>query len=234
MQLNIAIFIDAENFQGKLNSNLFALVEYFGSIKEKIAYADWSLPCYSPYKHYSPLFGIKLHQRFHDGPDAVDKLIMQEALELAKTRADIDCICILANDHIYAELREQLHSLGKRLMIMGNKAIASILRNDADILLTVFPPSLADFAADSCLGTLAGKYGNAKNTLLAIYEHEYNARGSVSLVEFGQRLKREYPDFNMQDLGYKSLTKLLMTYSDVFFLKSAANRNSTTVERVEC
>ena len=83
-EVKIAVFFDAENISAKKVSPIIDFLSTKGDILFQRAYADWSMSETSSWREQLTKTPITAIQQFHhDEKQAVDKLIMMDAIEMA-------------------------------------------------------------------------------------------------------------------------------------------------------
>ena len=89
----IAVFFDSENVQSTKVPLLIDALSSKGDILFQRAYADWSIPNMESWKGLLNKIPITAIQQFHHGEkQAVDKLIIMDAIEMAIMHAEIRLI----------------------------------------------------------------------------------------------------------------------------------------------
>jgi len=89
----IAVFFDSENVQSTKVPLLIDALSSKGDILFQRAYADWSIKNMKSWKELLNKIPVTAIQQFHHGEkQAVDKLIIMDAIEMAIMHAEIRLI----------------------------------------------------------------------------------------------------------------------------------------------
>lgn len=238
----IAIFFDAENIPAKKVSLIIDSLSTKGEILSQKAYADWSIPATKSWKDELDKTPITAIQQFHHNEkQAVDKLIMMDAIETAIKDEKINTFAIITSDNGFHCLSLRLREIGKRVIGMGEKSkcnsiwikacneflyIEDLDDKDEDVLLDdnekMEEPGLEDFSFEKFLE-------NAYNS--TPYYKDKNVKLVSRLWETIYRLK---PDFNAKSYGARTALELLRKFDEKFSITDDGKNQATFfVEKVE-
>ncbi|AEB14529.1 MULTISPECIES: NYN domain-containing protein [Treponema] len=223
----IAVFFDSENVPADKVPLIIDYLSGKGDILFQRAYADWSVSNTKSWKDQLNKTPITAIQQFHHNEkQAVDKLIMMDAIEMAINHADINLFAIIASDNGYHSLALRLRELGKRVIGIGEKAkcnpiwikscnefsyLEDLDEKDEDILLSEKNENdedvnLKDFSLEKFIETAfeSTPFYNGTNTKL--------------LSQIWETIYRQKSDFNVKDYGVKSPRELILKLNSKFKL----------------
>lgn len=223
----IALFFDSENVPADKVPLIIDYLSGKGDILFQRAYADWSVYNTKLWKDQLNKTPITAIQQFHHNEkQAVDKLIMMDAIEMAIKHADINLFAIIASDNGYHSLVLRLRELGKRVIGIGEKAkcnpiwikscnefsyLEDLDEKDENILLSEKNENdedvnLKDFSLEKFIETAfeSTPFYNGTNTKL--------------LSQIWETIYRQKSDFNVKDYGVKSPRELILKLNSKFKL----------------
>lgn len=127
---NMIVVIDGENIPAREAEKIFSIVNAVGVIDYAKVYGiqkdrstrAWTLVS----KADKNLKDIRLY----GGPakDKVDKKIIKDLLEEISLHKNVDIVVLVSCDHGYAPCIKELRKQGKRVVVIGYKKTAKILR----------------------------------------------------------------------------------------------------------
>ena len=220
----IAVFFDAENVSSEVVPGIISFLSKQGDILYQRAYADWSVPNMKKWeKQISQTPITAIHQFHHKQEQAVDKVLMMDAVELAIEHDDVDIFAIVASDNGYHSLSRKLRNRGKKVIGLGDKGkclpiwvqscnefryFDDLEYVDEEDMLThdkAEDADLTEFALEKFLEQafeMTPTYNNSSNVVL--------------LSRLGESILKKKPDFNVQDYGEKSVKSLISSFNDIF------------------
>ena len=238
----IAIFFDAENVPATIVPEIISYLSTKGDILFQRAYADWSIPNTKSWQNQITKTPIMAIQQFHhDQEQAVDKVVMMDAIELAIKHEDIDIFALVASDNGYYSLSLRLRELGKRVIGIGEKEkcqqiwvnscneftyFEDLEEVDDDILLQATENKkdsneLEDFAIEKFLEKAFDSTPIYKNT------------NTVLLSQMWESILRLKPDFTVKDYGKKNALDFISSFEDKFKISDdGKNQRTFFVEKV--
>ncbi len=237
----IAVFFDSENVQSSKVPLLLAALSSKGTILFQRAYADWSIPNMKSWKELLNKIPVTAIQQFHhDEKQAVDKLIIMDAIEMAIMHAEIEIFAIVSSDNGYHTLALRLRELGKRVIGFGEKSkcnpiwikscnefsyLEDLEEADEDVLLDAKDKddlSLKDFS----LAKFVEKAFDATRL--------YKNTNTVLLSQLWESILHQKPDFNVREYNAKSPRELIASLSNIFKLSDDGKPQKTFfVEKIE-
>lgn len=237
-EVKIAVFFDAENISANKVSLIIDSLSAKGDILFQRAYADWSIDNTKSWQDQLIKTPITAIQAFHHNEkQAVDKLIMMDAIEMAIKHNEINSFAIVASDNGYYSLALRLRELGKRVIGIGEKGkcnpiwikacnefiyIEDLDDKDEDVLLNGKNSELNDFALEKFLESAYDKTPHYRDT-------------NVKLVsQMWESIYRQKSDFNVKDYGVKNSIDLLKKYGNKFQISDDGKKQRTFfVEKIE-
>lgn len=237
-EVKIAVFFDAENISANKVSLIIDSLSAKGDILFQRAYADWSIDNTKSWQDQLIKTPITAIQAFHHNEkQAVDKLIMMDAIEMAIKHNEINSFAIVASDNGYYSLALRLRELGKRVIGIGEKEkcnpiwikacnefiyIEDLDDKDEDVLLNDKNSELNDFALEKFLESAYDKTPHYRDT-------------NVKLVsQMWESIYRQKSDFNVKDYGVKTAIDLLKKYENKFQISDDdKNQRTFFVEKIE-
>ena len=238
----IAIFFDAENVPAKIVPEIISFLSTKGDILFQRAYADWSIASTKSWQTQITKTPIMAIQQFHhDQEQAVDKVVMMDAIELAIKHEDIDTFALIASDNGYYSLSLRLRELGKRVIGIGEKEkcqpiwvnscneftyFEDLEEVDEDILLETENKKdsneLEDFAIEKFLEKAFDTTPSYKNT------------NAILLSQMWESILRLKPDFSVKDYGKKNARDFISSFENIFKISDDGKSPRTFfVEKIE-
>lgn len=225
----IAVLVDFENVYNRLSAKAFSMLDEYGDVVTKAAYADWTIPAYSESPYISGLFtvlGVKFLQIFHRGQDDVDMEIIKDAIALLPS---VDTICIMSNDGIYHHLASHIHGAGKQFIVVGVNQPAAVLRASADLYLDMAGYAASElfiYNKDDLRRALISAYDAVLAKRKAHLSFDNDGDSSIAcyvyVTEIGAYISKHYPSFTWESLGYSRLSDALPLISDLFCVPDLA------------
>lgn len=246
MEQRIAVFFDAENIPSAKVPLIIDFLSSKGEILFQRAYADWSIGSTKSWQNELNKTPITAIQQFHHGENqAVDKLIMMDAIEMAIKHEEINVFAIVASDKGYHTLALRLRELGKKVIGLGEdgkcspiwrkscnefRPLEDLEESDDDVLSVdadgenggVDDKNLKDFSVEKFLEQCYDVTAKYKDT------------NTVLLSRLSETIYRRQPDFNVKDYGVKSFRDLIQKLNEKFSLTDDGKPQRTFfVEKIE-
>ena len=238
----IAAFWDAENVQASKIALVMDTLSSRGPILFQRAYADWSRPNMESWHKELNLSPITAIQQFHhDEKQAVDKLIIMDAIQMAIQYKEIDIFVIVASDNGYHILARRLRELGKYVIGIGEKSkckpiwkkscheflyFEDLEEQDENILLDENDKdedvNLKRFSLEKFMEKAFDATRPYKNT------------NTVLLSQLWEAILHQKPDFNVKEYNMKSPRELIESLGHIFKLSDDGKPQKTFfVEKLE-
>lgn len=228
--LRLAVLIDADNAQAAVIEGLLAEIARFGESTVKRIYGDFTSPTSASWKKVLQLHAIKPVQQFAytTGKNATDSTLIIDAMDLLYTRK-FDGFCLVTSDSDFTGLAMRLREEGLMVLGFGEQKTPAAFRNACHKFVFTEVLRRAQ-AADAAEATPAAKTatpqpsadtGEAKpdvptKFLLAALDQSIGDTGWANLGTFGSYLTKLQSDFDSRNYGYKKLSDLVRTRTDLF------------------
>ncbi len=238
----IAVFFDAENVPAKSVPEIITFLSTKGDIIFQRAYADWSIENTKSWKNQITKTPIMAIQQFHhDQEQAVDKVVMMDAIELAIKHEEVDIFALVSSDNGYYSLSLRLRELGKRVIGIGEKNKCKTIwvnscneftyfedleEVDEDILLQTQNKNIANELEDFTIEKFLEKAFDSTPI--------YKDTNTVLLSQMWESVLRLKPDFNIKEYGKNNVLDFIRSFEDKFKISDdGKNQRTFFVEKVE-
>ena len=230
--LRLAVLIDADNAQAAVIQGLLAEIARFGEATVRRIYGDFTAPTSASWKKVLQKYAIKPVQQFAytTGKNATDSALIIDAMDLLYTRK-FDGFCLVTSDSDFTGLAMRLREEGLMVLGFGEKKTPDAFRNVCHkfIFTEVLRPGSANKHTD-----LPPKIENEKNSVhqhkavsesaqefpkefvLAALEQSTDDAGWANLGTFGSYLNKLQPDFDSRLYGFKKLSDLVKSKTEIF------------------
>lgn len=237
----IAIFFDAENVPAKIVPEIISFLSTKGDILFQRAYADWSVENTKSWQNQITKTPIMAIQQFHHNQEqAVDKVVMMDAIELAIKHENIDIFALVASDNGYYSLSLRLRELGKRVIGIGEKEKCQPIWVNSCNEFTYFE-DLEEVDEDILLQTENKKDSNEledfaiEKFLEKAFDSTpfYKDTNTILLSQMWESILRLKPDFTVKDYGKKNALDFLSSFDDKFKISDdGKNQRTFFVEKL--
>ena len=213
----IAILIDAENAQLSSLSSILKEISKHGNIIVKRAYGDWSSNHLKNWKKTINELVIQPIQQFSytQGKNSSDSALIIDAMDLLYTNK-FDAFAIVSSDSDFTPLASRLKESRIHVYGVGEKKTPSSFINACDDFIYV--EVLKEIESDENKGSKSKQKAIKKdikkdkkliNILKSAMEDCADEDGWASLAECGNLIKKQLPDFDPRNYGYKKLSALI-------------------------
>jgi hypothetical protein len=239
--LRLAVLIDADNAQAAVIEALLAEVARFGDATVRRIYGDFTAPTSASWKKVLQRNAIKPVQQFaySTGKNATDSTLIIDAMDLLYT-GNFDGFCLVTSDSDFTGLAMRLREEGLTVFGFGERKTPEAFRNACHRFVFVEvlreggtgEPEPAEPGAAGTVGSAAGPTATAEPTqdrttatarpklpkkfVLTALEQSVDDEGWARLSTFGSYLNKLQPDFDPRLYGYKKLSDLVRTRTDLF------------------
>ena len=232
--LRLAVLIDADNAQAAVIEGLLAEIARYGEATVKRIYGDFTAPTSASWKKVLQQYAIKPMQQFAytTGKNATDSTMIIDAMDLLYTRK-FDGFCLITSDSDFTGLAIRLREEGLRVLGFGEKKTPMAFRNACNKfvfteVLRPAPPSLSTSASTKVENEkkaepiVSSQTANSqkskipKKFILTALEQSTDDNGWAQLGTFGSYLTKLQPDFDPRLYGYKKLSDLVKSRTDLF------------------
>jgi hypothetical protein len=239
----LAVLIDADNAQASVIEGLLAEIARFGEATVKRIYGDFTSPASAQWKKVLNKHAIKPVQQFAytTGKNATDSTLIIDAMDLLYTRR-FDGFCLVSSDSDFTGLALRIREQGLMVLGFGEQKTPDAFRNACHkfIFTEVLRGASARRAEPAQSAASASSAVHAASTappavpphdsrktfptefLLEALELAIDDTGWANLGTFGSYLTKLQPDFDSRLYGFKKLSDLVRTRSDIFAAEERA------------
>lgn len=243
--LKLAVLIDADNAQASVFEGLLAEIARFGDATVKRIYGDFTSNSSSQWKQILNRYSIKPVQQFAytTGKNATDSSMIIDAMDLLYTRR-FDGFCLVSSDSDFTGLAIRIREEGLMVYGFGEEKTPDAFRNACnkfvltEVLRPIFPRARA--AGQNKMPnrrmnkTAAPRIDEAvkpqPDLPVEFFERALDQAaddsGWANLGTFGRFLTKLRPDFDARRYGFKKLSDLVKSSSDVFITEERPIPNS--------
>lgn len=231
-----ALLIDSDNVSYKYISVILDELSKYGTTTYKRIYGDWTDTKASRWKGKLLEHSIVPIQQFANttGKNATDSAMIIDAMDILYSN-QVDGFCLVSSDSDFTRLASRLRESGMTVIGMGEGKTPLSFRSSCTIFTNLEvlleeeekteenagEAEGAEAAEDKGNGGPGGSRQIISAIIGMISDNEDKGKES-SLGEIGNRLLNKYPDFDVRNFGYSSLSRFLED-SGVFDLKRVEN-----------
>ena len=231
--LRLAVLIDADNAPAAVIEGLLAEIARFGEATVKRIYGDFTSPMSSQWKKVLNRYAIKPVQQFAytTGKNATDSMLIIDAMDLLYTRR-FDGFCLVSSDSDFTGLALRIREEGLTVLGFGEQRTPEAFKNACHKfifteVLRAFPSQSTESSSsknstDQISATppsptqpISTKKFPREFVLQAL-EQASDDSGWAHLGTFGSYLTKLQPDFDARLFGFKKLSELVKSKSDIF------------------
>ncbi|WAG79119.1 NYN domain-containing protein [Metapseudomonas furukawaii] len=254
--LNVAMFIDADNAPSRKIGDVLAELASYGSVSIRRAYGNWKNASLDPWGKVLHEHAIQPMQQFDlvKGKNATDMAMAVDAMDVLFNKP-VDVFCLVSSDCDFTPLVMRLRAEGKQVVGFGERKAAEPFVNACSRFLYFDQPALTDDQTSALITHLekslvaedagqalsparkSGKElkGDTKllNLLRNAVAYAENEDGWAHLSVVGSRIGNQ-ASFDSRNYGYPRLVDLFAAI-DLFEMKRVNNhpqvrnkRRSTT------
>jgi hypothetical protein len=225
--LRLAVLIDADNAQAAVIENLLAEVARYGEANVKRIYGDFTAPTSSAWKKVLQKHAIKPVQQFAytTGKNATDSTLIIDAMDLMYTKK-FDGFCLVTSDSDFTGLAVRIREEGLSVFGFGEKKTpeAFIKACQKFIYTEVLRPQSEPISDQSNVhhtethvsATETANLKFPKKIIIDALEQSGDDSGWSNLGTFGSYLTKLMPEFDSRLYGFKKLSELVKSKSDIF------------------
>lgn len=143
--LNVAMFIDADNAPSRKIGDLLAELASFGSVSIRRAYGNWKSPALDPWGKVLHEHAIQPIQQFDliKGKNATDMAMAVDAMDVLFNKP-VDVFCLVSSDCDFTPLVMRLRAEGKQVVGFGERKAPEPFVNACSRFLYFDQPALTD------------------------------------------------------------------------------------------
>ncbi len=232
--LRLAVLIDADNAQASVIEDLLAEVARFGDAIVRRIYGDFTAPTSAGWKKVLQRNAIKPVQQFaySRGKNATDSTLIIDAMDLLYTD-NFDGFCLVTSDSDFTGLATRLREAGLMVYGFGERKTPEAFRNACHRFVFVEVLREADTTQSSRSPKQAPKKTDTtdetpfpKKFVMSALEQSVDDAGWANLGTFGSYLVKLQPDFDSRLYGYKKLSDLVRSRTDLFQTEERQDQGS--------
>lgn len=205
----LALLIDSDNISSRYMSCIIEEVAKYGIASYRRIYGDWTSPQAAKWRDELLTNNITPIQQFSNtvGKNATDSALIIDAMDILYG-GDVDGFCIVSSDSDFTRLASRLRESAMMVIGLGENKTPSSFRNACTKFVSLENLYGQEAGEDtSSEGVIAqGKIEEAITTFMS----ENEGKGKpTSLAMVGACLSNKYPDFDVRNYGYSSLSKFI-------------------------
>ncbi|MFH0919346.1 MAG: NYN domain-containing protein [Fibrobacterota bacterium] len=232
--MRLAVLIDADNAQAAVIDGLLAEIARFGEATVKRIYGDFTAPASASWKKVLQKYAIKPVQQFAytTGKNATDSTLIIDAMDLLYTRK-FDGFCLVTSDSDFTGLAMRLREEGLTVFGFGEQKTPEAFKSSCHkfIFTEVLRPAsrkepttaTSKAKQDPVASTVQAPADTTrtpvdfpKKFVLDALEQSSDEAGWAYLGTFGSYLTKLQPDFDSRIYGFKKLSDLVKSKTDLF------------------
>jgi hypothetical protein len=242
-QPRLAVLIDADNAQASAIEGILAAIATLGEATLRRIYGDFTSPFIASWRKVLNKHTLKPIQQFAytNGKNATDSTMIIDAMDLMYS-GKFEGFCLVTSDSDFTSLALRLREAGLQVYGFGEQKTPEAFRNACHsfIFTEEFrkPLTLENHLLNSTLiGTIQSKLTQASveasamliqpevstDFLVEALNRSGDPSGWSNLATFGSYLQKIQPDFDARLHGFKKLSDLVRTRSDLFEVEERAN-----------
>ncbi len=232
----IALLIDGDNTSPRLIGKILTEAGKYGSVTIRRIYGDWTTSDMKGWKDSLNMAAIQPIQQFRYtvGKNATDSAMIIDAMDILNSNL-VDGFCLVSSDSDYTRLATRIREKGIFVMGIGKKTTPKAFINACNIF--IYTENLAPRT-----GAKRRKTGRRTNTaqektkaldpvplLKGAFDMALQEDGWANLASMGFYLHQLDPSFDPRTYGYKQLSQLIKSYSNLFDMKFKEEDGATHV-----
>lgn len=234
--LRLAVLIDADNAQAAVIENLFAEIARYGEATVKRIYGDFTTTASASWKKVLQKYAIKPIQQyaFTTGKNSTDSALIIDAMDLMYTKK-FNGFCLITSDSDFTGLATRIREEGLLVYGFGEQKTPEAFRNACHKFLftEVFRPVAHHLpeTTDTVISETTDPIPNSEplkapseptklkfptKLVIDALEQSGDDSGWSNLGTFGSYLTKLLPEFDSRNYGFKKLSELVKSKSDLF------------------
>lgn len=239
----LAVLIDADNAQASVIEGLLAEIARFGEATVKRIYGDFTSPASAQWKKVLNKFAIKPVQQFAytTGKNATDSTMIIDAMDLLYTKR-FDGFCIISSDSDFTGLAVRIKEEGLTVYGFGEEktpesfrnachkfTFTEVLRSTTVVKKKTITKSKSETTDNQSVQKNIIKKDKEfpSSFFKQAVEQACGEDGWAHIGTFGRYLMKLKPDFDSRNYGYKKLSDLVKSKTDIFEVEERNQSNST-------
>jgi uncharacterized LabA/DUF88 family protein len=249
----IALLIDGDNAQPSLIGKILTEAGKFGLVTIRRIYGDWTTVNMQGWKHTLNDNAIQPIQQFRYtvGKNSTDSAMIIDAMDILHSHM-VDGFCIVSSDSDYTRLATRIREIGFFVMGVGKQTTPKAFVNACNLF--IYTENLVPRQQRSRRDRSAPRRSETPTEqkkredkedeedreerprkldpvplLKGAFDMAVEEGGWASLSTIGFYLRQLDPGFDPRTYGYKQLSQLIKSYSDLFEMKFQDDKGRTNV-----
>ncbi len=233
----IALLIDGDNAQPLLIGNILTETAKYGSITIRRVYGDWTTASMAGWKNVLNNYAIQPIQQFRYtvGKNSTDSAMIIDAMDILHSSL-VGGFCLVSSDSDYTRLATRIRESGVFVMGIGKKKTPKAFVNACNIFIYTenltqkpSPPKGKGAARVPQPTEERPKELDPMPLLKGAFDMAVQEDGWADLATMGFYLHQLDPSFDPRTYGFKQLSQIIKSYSNVFELKFREEGGTTKV-----
>jgi len=222
----IALLIDGDNARPRLIGKIMTEAGKYGSVTIRRIYGDWTTSNMKGWKDSLNNAAIQPIQQFRYtvGKNATDSAMIIDAMDILNSNL-VDGFCIVSSDSDYTRLATRIREKGIFVMGIGKKTTPKPFINACNIF--IYTENLAPKTSYRKKKTEKKTKSSPEKSksldpvplLKGAFDMALQEDGWANLATMGFYLHQLDPSFDPRTYGYKQLSQLIKSYSNLFDMK---------------
>jgi uncharacterized LabA/DUF88 family protein len=232
----IALLIDGDNARPRLIGKILTEAGKYGSVTIRRIYGDWTTSNMKGWKDSLNNAAIQPIQQFRYtvGKNATDSAMIIDAMDILNGNL-VDGFCLVSSDSDYTRLATRIREKGIFVMGIGKKTTPKAFINACNIFIyteNLAPKTSAkkkkpEKKTKSSQGTTRSL--DPVPLLKGAFDMALQEDGWANLATMGFYLHQLDPSFDPRTYGYKQLSQLIKSQSNLFDMKFKEEDGATHV-----
>ncbi len=233
----IALLIDGDNAQPSLIGKILTEAGKYGSVTIRRIYGDWTTSNMKGWKDTLNLTAIQPVQQFRYtiGKNATDSALIIDAMDILNNEL-VDGFCIVSSDSDYTRLATRIREEGIIVLGIGKQLTPKAFINACNVFIyteNLLPKETVTRERKSTRRPSVKSEKPKKMDPLPLIKGAFDMAiqedGWANLATMGFYLHQLDPGFDPRTYGFKQLSQLIKSFSDVFELRFRDIEGSTNI-----
>ncbi len=235
--IKIALLIDGDNAQPSLIGSILTETAKYGAVTIRRVYGDWTTANMAGWKNALNNYAIQPVQQFRYtiGKNSTDSAMIIDAMDILHSNL-VQGFCLVSSDSDYTRLATRIREAGVLVMGIGKKTTPKAFVNACNIFIYTenlaprpSPPRRRGQGKAPQPREEKPKELDPLPLLRGAFDMAVRDDGWADLSTMGFYLHQLDPSFDPRTYGFKQLSQLIKSYSDVFESKFREEGGTTKV-----
>ena len=221
------MLIDGDNAQPSLIERILVETAKYGVVTTRRIYGDWTTPQMAKWKDDLHTFAVQPIQQFRytTGKNATDSALIIDAMDLLHART-VGGFCIVSSDSDYTRLATRIREQGLFVMGVGRSDTPKSFVNACEVFVYTENLSLQEHPKSEVAGMASTDW---TRTAVRAIEMAAQDDGWAFLGAVGNYLRQLDPAFDPRSFGYKQLSLLIKSRSEMFETRESKTRGGPSL-----